>query len=423
MKHKLTLSLLLMLTVSAAMVLTASAAGDYGMDRWTVDGGGATFSTGGSYSLGSTIGQPEAGPPMSGGSYNLTGGFWPSAAGVPPAEYTLTITSDHGTVTPDPLPPYHDGDMVELNATADAGWWFHDWSGDVISTDNPVTITMDSDKSVTANYGAATYSLSGNAGTADATLTYTGGTTTADGGGIYTISVPYDWSGTVTPFKVDTSFQPVRHSYSHVMADLVDQDFAAGAKLFADVPFPGKEWMQPWIEQFYYAGVTAGCGVGPLVYCPENNVTRAEMAVFILRAMHGPGYVPPAATGVFADVPFPGKEWMQPWIEDFFAHGITSGCGISPLIYCPERQVTRAEMAVFVLRAIHTLPYTPPTPTGIFSDVPVAGKEWMQAWIEDFYGHGITSGCAVGPLRYCPENNTTRAEMAVFIGRAFGLMP
>jgi hypothetical protein len=85
--------------------------------------------------------------------------------------------------------------------------------------------------------------------------------------------------------------------------------------------------------------------------------------------------------------------------------------------------VTRAEMAVFVLRAIHTLPYTPPTPTGIFSDVPVAGKEWMQDWIEDFYGHSITSGCGVDPLTYCPENQTTRAEMAVFIGRAYGLYP
>jgi hypothetical protein len=147
------------------------------------------------------------------------------------------------------------------------------------------------------------------------------------------------------------------------------------------------------------------------------------MAVFLLRAMHGASYVPPAATGVFSDVPVAGKEWMQPWIEDFYAHGITSGCALAPLQYCPERNVTRAEMAVFVLRAIHTLPYTPPIPTGIFSDVPVAGKEWMQAWIEDFYGHGITSGCAVGPLRYCPENNTTRAEMAVFIGRAFHLYP
>ncbi len=193
--------------------------------------------------------------------------------------------------------------------------------------------------------------------------------------------------------------------------------------LFADVPVTGKEWMEPWVDAFYYNGITTGCGVGPLIYCPESNVTRAEMAVFILRAMHGQGYAPPPPTGVFSDVPVAGKEWMQRWIEDFYAHGITTGCGLDPLIYCPENNVTRAEMAVFILRAIHTLPYTPPEAPHLFDDVPVAGKEWMEPWIEDFYVHGITTGCGMEPLIYCPENSVTRAEMAVFIDRAFGLYP
>jgi hypothetical protein len=78
------------------------------------------------------------------------------------------------------------------------------------------------------------------------------------------------------------------------------------ASMFADVPVLGKEWMEPWIEAFYYAGVTSGCGLGPLIYCPENNVTRAEMAVFLLRAKHGAAYVPPAATHTFTDVPVAG---------------------------------------------------------------------------------------------------------------------
>ncbi len=193
--------------------------------------------------------------------------------------------------------------------------------------------------------------------------------------------------------------------------------------LFADVPVVGKEWMEPWIDAFYYAGVTTGCGVGPLIYCPENNVTRAEMAVFLLRAKHGIGYAPPSATHNFSDVPVAGKEWMEPWIDQFYAEGITTGCGVDPLRYCPEQNVTRAEMAVFIGRSIHTPGFTPPEPTGIFFDVPVAGKEWMEPWIEHFYSHGITTGCGLDPLRYCPENNTTRAEMAVFIDRAYTLYP
>ncbi len=195
------------------------------------------------------------------------------------------------------------------------------------------------------------------------------------------------------------------------------------ASMFADLPVAGKEWMEPWIDVFYANGITTGCGVGPLIYCPEDNVTRAEMAVFLLRAKHGASYTPPPATHTFYDVPVAGKEWMEPWIDEFYAEGITTGCGLAPLRYCPEQNVTRAEMAVFVLRTINGPGWIPLPASGIFADVPVPGKEWMQPWIEHFYTLRITGGCAVGPLRYCPENNTTRAEMAVFIGRAYGLYP
>jgi hypothetical protein len=57
----------------------ASPQSGYDMSWFTIDGGGATFSTGGSYSLGGTIGQPYAGS-LSGGSYQLNGGFWGGAS-------------------------------------------------------------------------------------------------------------------------------------------------------------------------------------------------------------------------------------------------------------------------------------------------------------------------------------------------------
>ncbi len=194
-------------------------------------------------------------------------------------------------------------------------------------------------------------------------------------------------------------------------------------QVFSDVPVPGKEWMERWVDAFYSNGITTGCGVGPLRYCPENNVTRAEMAVFLLRAKHGSGYAPPAASHFFTDVPVTGKEWMEPWIDEYYREGLTTGCGVSPLRFCPENQTTRAEMAVFILRAMHSSGWAPPAATGVFSDVPVLGKEWMQPWIEEYYHAGITTGCGVSPLRYCPENNTTRAEMAVFLDRAYALYP
>ena len=191
------------------------------------------------------------------------------------------------------------------------------------------------------------------------------------------------------------------------------------AGTFWDVPLPGKEWMEPWIVAFYNAGITTGCGASPLIYCPENNVTRAEMAVFVLRTRHGAGYAPPPASHYFSDVPVSGKEWMEPWIDQYYREGMTAGCGGGN--YCPENNVTRAEMAVFVLRALHGGGYAPPAASGVFADVPVAGKEWMEPWIIQFYNEGITTGCGGG--NYCPENNVTRAEMAVFIGRAYHLYP
>lgn len=52
---------------------------DFAVDWFTVDGGGGMFSTGGNFSLGGTIGQPDAGVVMTGGNFTLVGGFWAGA--------------------------------------------------------------------------------------------------------------------------------------------------------------------------------------------------------------------------------------------------------------------------------------------------------------------------------------------------------
>jgi hypothetical protein len=188
---------------------------------------------------------------------------------------------------------------------------------------------------------------------------------------------------------------------------------------FADVPIDHPFWA--YIEAFYNAGITTGCGVSPLIYCPEQPVTRAAMAVFLLRAKYGSGYAPPAASHFFADLPVAGKEWMQPWVDELYREGITGGCGTGPLIYCPETSTTRAAMAVFILRTMYGSGYTPPTASHYFADLPVAGKEWMEPWVDELYREGITTGCGTGPLIYCPETAVKRQAMAAFIVRAFDL--
>jgi ELWxxDGT repeat protein len=182
---------------------------------------------------------------------------------------------------------------------------------------------------------------------------------------------------------------------------------------FTDVP--ASHWAWQFVEVLAGTGLTGGCG--GTSYCPDGPVTRAQVAVFLERALRGIDFAPPPATGtVFADVP--ASYWAADWIELFAADGYTSGCATSPARYCPEQPLTRAEMAVFLLRARHGAAYTPPPATGtVFSDVPVS--YWAAPWIEQLAAEGITSGCAPGA--YCPENPVTRAEMAVFLVRTFNL--
>jgi hypothetical protein len=180
---------------------------------------------------------------------------------------------------------------------------------------------------------------------------------------------------------------------------------------FADVP-PTHPFYR-YIEAFYRAGITTGCSQSPKLYCPDGLVTRAEMAVFIER-VKGNFNPPLNPTGIFADVPLDHP--FRKFIEKLYNDSITTGCGSNPLIYCPTNNVTRKEMATFIERAIgHFDPAL--SPGGIFSDVPL--DDPLRKFIDQFYRDGITTGCGSNPLIFCPNNNVTRAEMAVFIVRAF----
>ena len=88
-------------------------------------------------------------------------------------------------------------------------------------------------------------------------------------------------------------------------------------------------------------------------------------------------------------------------------------------MYCPNRDVSKASMALFLLRAKYGSSYTPPTATGIFTDVDL--NHWAADWIEKLYNDGITKGCSADPLMYCPDRAVSRAAMALFLVRTFGL--
>jgi hypothetical protein len=159
------------------------------------------------------------------------------------------------------------------------------------------------------------------------------------------------------------------------------------------------------------AGVTAGCGGGN--YCPTSPVTRAQMAVFLLKAELGADHVPPVYAQIFNDVP-PGS-FAYDWINELFFGGITGGCGNND--YCPDASVTRAQMSVFLLKTLVGGYYNPSYGPQIFDDVPQ--YSFAANFIGDLYSRGITGGCSASPLLYCPDSTVNRGQMAAFLVRTF----
>ena len=103
---------------------------------------------------------------------------------------------------------------------------------------------------------------------------------------------------------------------------------------FADVP--RSHWAYRFIETILHNRVTSGCNTDPFSYCPASTLTRAEMAVLLLMAEHGPGWAPPASTGtVFTDVPI--DHWAGAFIEQLAAEGITSRVRRRPVLPGPRR--------------------------------------------------------------------------------------
>lgn len=178
---------------------------------------------------------------------------------------------------------------------------------------------------------------------------------------------------------------------------------------FDDVP--PENLFYPFTETLLHQGVTSGCAGSD--YCPAASVTRGQMAIFVLRSLLGAAYTPPSCGGVFDDVPCPSV--FADWVEDLFDRGIVSGCGGND--YCPTASVTRAQMAIFMLKGLMDPDYMPPLCEGDFDDVPCPST--FADWIEDLADRGITSGC--GGDDYCPDAPISRGQMGVFLSETFGL--
>jgi len=207
---------------------------------------------------------------------------------------------------------------------------------------------------------------------------------------------------------------------------------------FADVP-PDR-WAYRFIETMLHSGITSGCGGEE--YCPGGEVSRWQMAAFLAQAMTGgdvpvTGWVPGlgfyacfSGTGgksVFTDVAPTDPACSA--IHYIAAEGVTAGCGGGE--FCSEDLVDRWQMAVFLARATadgQPIPTSGSIPglgdydcsTGsaglsIFADVDPGDPGC--SFIHQVAADGITVGCSAG--LYCPSQDLTRDQMAVFTVKAF----
>lgn len=184
---------------------------------------------------------------------------------------------------------------------------------------------------------------------------------------------------------------------------------AASEGLFSDVDGSVHSYSIGRVAEW---GIDEGCGDGR--FCPSQPISRAEAAAWLHRATVNfpPTPTPPPQERVeFLDVA--DDAWYLTyarWAVDSNIMTVTGG------YFDPDGSVTRANMAEMLVAAFDHLSASPQI-QGIFADTGSTPEAAVSA-IEGIHAVGITKGCDIGPLRYCPDEEITRGQAAAFVARA-----
>ena len=168
-----------------------------------------------------------------------------------------------------------------------------------------------------------------------------------------------------------------------------------------------------YIEAIAAAGITHGCNPPANDrYCPTSPVTRGQMAAFVARALR----LPPTNHDFFTD---DNDSIFEDDINRVAAAGITRGCNPPTRDrYCPGRNITRGQMAAFIVRALGL------DDRGRGDYFVDDDDSVFEPDIDRLRAAGITSGCnPPDNTRFCPSARLVRAQMASFLGKALQLQP
>lgn len=165
------------------------------------------------------------------------------------------------------------------------------------------------------------------------------------------------------------------------------------------------------IEALFAEGLTSGCDTRGIRFCPDEPVTRGQTAAFLDRSVSFPA----ATDDYFSD---DNNSIFENNINRLAGAEITKGCNPpSNTQFCPNRSLTRGEMATLLARSFPDL--MPEEAPDRFSD---DSESVHQNDINRIAAAGITLGCNPPEnTRFCPRERVTRAQMASFLVRALGL--
>ena len=211
---------------------------------------------------------------------------------------------------------------------------------------------------------------------------------------------------------------------------------------FTDVPRSNPFYKK--VETLLHNGITAGCG--PRTFCPDANLDRAQIGIFVARTIaHGEENLPDSGVvgdaayacvdgghSLFVDVE-PTDSYCR-HVHYLASQNVDDGCAEGK--YCPDDIVSRLDMASFVARGLVApqgkdgvpetyadsatgLSYSCSTasPNLHFTDTPETGPYCNAAHY--LWARGFVGGCA--PTSFCPSEAVARAPMAKFLVNAFAL--
>lgn len=178
---------------------------------------------------------------------------------------------------------------------------------------------------------------------------------------------------------------------------------------FADVP--ADHTFAAAVQWMVDADITDGCRL--YFYCPDVQATRGTIAAFMKRAL-GP-YLGPAPPAEFADTEGHVFENAIEWLA---GHGITKGCNPpANTNFCPDRTVSRGEMAAMFMRAADDLIAISSESINPDRFVDTQGHTFQNAsaWLA---AAKVTLGCnPPANDEFCPDSKVTRAQLAAFLKR------